>query len=145
MYRDFQQDIYYCAVWTAEVKLMNPSDKFDCLSFHKIITHFEYSSWLIDIHIEMNDPVEFIWDNTKRSLYAILKWFIVALVARLAFIGGIIVLLIPPAVVFGLIDGLGLPIWLSIPFGIVGFIAAGTGLGGLLERIDPIIEINHGD
>jgi len=93
----------------------------------------------------MIDWLSFIWENTKRTLYAVIKWFVIAFVARLAFAAGIAVLLIPPALVWGFADGFGLPLVVSVPLGILGFVAAAVGFGMLLDRIDPMLTFDTPD
>jgi uncharacterized membrane protein len=91
----------------------------------------------------MNNAINSIWENTKRTLYAVLKWFVVSLIARIAFVVGVIVLIVPPAFVWGFFDAFGLSLALSIPIALVSFVAAAAGFGLLLDRIDPILHIEY--
>jgi len=90
----------------------------------------------------MNQYLGFIWTNTSHAVLLVVKWFIIALIARIAMVIGVLFMLLIPAFVFGFADGFGMPIFMSVILGILGFIAGATAFGAIASRFGPMMSLD---
>lgn len=89
----------------------------------------------------MNHYLQVIWTSSLHSFVAIIKWFLIALLARIAFVVGISVVFGIPLLTTFYLSGAG---WASssvVIVGILSFVACSTGFGILLKQIDPVLTL----
>lgn len=91
----------------------------------------------------MKEYAQFAWKNSKRTLYALLKWFLFALIARLAFVAVLAAVIGVPSLGYLALDTVGAPVVVSSLVWVLALIGTIIGFGVVLDSIDPVMKLER--
>ena len=90
----------------------------------------------------MNDGVRYVWTNSLRSIKLLVKWFIAALVARLAMGLAIIAVSGPSVFVYLFLDELRAPVAVSLSLALLTLLGGLTAFGAVSRGFPKILAVD---